>query len=280
VSNKGGAKHQGVSGIMKTLACLIVDDPFLATKHYSHLYWNDLLAEMKAHRFFTEVGFIPFNFRRSTPQTIKLFRENPDYFSICVHGCDHTGAEFGGTDYRRLRDLAETSLWRMKEHKRLTGLPFDPIMVFPQGHYSPEAMRALKDTGYFAAFNTVGPEVIQSPATVIEGLPLFKRRYPHDRHFFIEDMNAGRPIIVVVHPKDFKDINKLIDTINWINSLGDIQWTSLLNIAECYLGKKAVPIGEVRPRVKTNIKAGLRRTLSELRDNNVVFEKLYNVVKG
>ena len=61
-----------------------------------------LLDEMKGHRFFTEIAFIPWNYRRSDLKTVRLFSENPDYYAICVHGCNHLGNEFGRDDYQDL----------------------------------------------------------------------------------------------------------------------------------------------------------------------------------
>ena len=79
----------------QTLACLIIDDPLLRPK-YGCIDYEKLLEQMKAHDFFTEIAFIPWNYKRSDPKTIRLFAENRDYYAICVHGCNHLGNEFGG----------------------------------------------------------------------------------------------------------------------------------------------------------------------------------------
>ena len=115
----------------------------------------------------------------------------------------------GGAITKNLVHLASTALWRMEQHKSLTGLPYDPVFVFPQGRFSSVSMKALKDQGYFAAFNStlqatdrdeLPPVEYQQPATsVYHDFPLFLRRYPKDKSHFIQDIASGRPIIVVEH---------------------------------------------------------------------------------
>ena len=284
----------------EVLACLVIDDPLLKPR-YGCLDYKKLLEVMKEHNFFTEIAFIPWNYKRSDAKTVKLFTENPDYFGICVHGCNHTYNEFGGSSYQELSALSATALWRMEQHKRLTGLPYDPVMVFPQGLFSSVAMHALKEQGFCAAFNsglrpTDGHDLpvseYQLPATSIYAdLPLFLRRYPKDKSCFVEDMAMGRPIIVVEHTKAFLNGYKAItDVVDWINGLGNIKWTSLLSITEYYFDQKvnvtAVGPNSSRPsqRLSCRTKIALRRFLSELRDNYVerssLLTKAYELVRG
>jgi hypothetical protein len=280
------------------LACLIIDDPLLRPR-YGCLDYKRLLDEMKAHNFFTEIAFIPWNYKRSDARTVRLFTDNPDHFAICVHGCNHTENEFGGGNYQELCDLAATSLWRMEEHKRLAGLHYDPVMVFPQGHFSSTAMKALKDQGYYAAFNSTIRSVdgeeppvteYQKPATLVyHDFPLFLRRYPKDKSYFSRDLALGRPIVIVEHHGAFRNGYKSItELVDWINTLGNIRWTSLLNIAQHYLANTSV--NNIQNIVPTpahshfNAKASFRRFLSEARDNyvetSVILTKLYKILRG
>jgi hypothetical protein len=187
----------------------------------------------------------------------------------------------------------------MEQHKKLTGLPYDPVIVFPQGRFSSIAMQALKDQGYFAAFNstlntTNGEELqaieYQKPATTIyHDFPLFLRRYPKDKSHFVQDIAAGRPIIIVEHHGAFRNGYKTITgLVDWINSLGNIKWRSLSNIAEHYLETKAAPIGKsTKPSPSSiyfNCKVALRRFLSETRDNHIetidLISKIYNTIRN
>lgn len=291
-------RSQGEENTRETLACLIIDDPLLRPR-YGCLDYKILLEEMKRHNFFTEIAFIPWNYRRSDAETVQLFLDNPEHYAICVHGCNHTRNEFGEGNYPWLSSLSSTALWRMEKHKQLTGLSYDPVIVFPQGRFSTVAMQALKDQGYLAAFNSTlratngeEPPAIeyQKPATAMyHGFPLFLRRYPKDKSDFIQDVAMGRPIIIVEHPGAFRSGYKTItDLVDWINRLGNIKWRSLSDIVDYYLGIKAVSSGErtnLSPSSEhLNIKIFIRRFLSELRDNHVetsnLLTKLYKLSRG
>ena len=133
-------------------ASLIIDDPLLKPTH-GFVDFHELLSLMKRHNFSTNVAFIPWNWRRSAPEVVRLFRENPEHFSLSVHGCDHTRAEFGSSSQQRLYWKAQQALERMNRHQSITGICHDPVMVFPQGIFSEAAMNALKRTDLIASVN-------------------------------------------------------------------------------------------------------------------------------
>jgi hypothetical protein len=282
----------------ETLACFILDDPLLRPK-YGCLDFEEHLEQMKIHNFFTEIAFIPWNYKRSDPKTINLLANNSEYYAICVHGCNHNRDEFGGNNYQGLSALSSNALWYMEQHKMLTGLPYEPVMVFPQGRFSSVAMKALKEQGYFASFNTTiqatdseEPSAIeyQRAATMIyHDFPLFLRRYPKDKAGFVDDLASGRPILIVEHHSAFRNGYKPVtDLVDWVNSLGNIKWTSLLKIAEHYLGKKYTSstshIDLSISCLRTDKRTVLRRSLCEVRDNYVevsnLFAKIYKMLRG
>jgi hypothetical protein len=286
---------------IETLACLIIDDPLIKPR-YGCLDYSMLLQEMKEHSFFSEIAFIPWNYKRSHAKTVRLFAENPAYFGICVHGCNHTGNEFGQGDYQALSALSSNALWCMEQHMKITGLPFDPVMVFPQGRFSSTAMQALKDQGYQAAFNSTlqstdicevpQNEYLQPATTFYHDFPLFLRRYPKDKSLFIQDIACGRPIIIVEHPGAFKNgYKEITDLVDWINGLGNIKWKSLEAIAEYYCrNKPTFTRKSSRPlpsNLRFDVKVALRRYLSELRDDyiepsdylNNLYMKVRNLAK-
>ena len=133
-------------------ACLIIDDPLLKPTH-GFVDFQELLSLMKRHNFSTNIAFIPWNWRRSAPEVVRLFRENPEHFSLSVHGCDHTRAEFGSPSQQRLYWKAQQALERMNRHESITGISHDRVMVFPQGIFSEAAMSALKRTDLIASVN-------------------------------------------------------------------------------------------------------------------------------
>jgi hypothetical protein len=254
---------------------------------------------MKEHRFFTEIAFIPWNYRRSDPRIVQLLAANPDYFALCVHGCNHLVDEFGGCDYQELKILSSTALWRMEQLKRRTGLPYDPVVVFPWGRFSSVAMQVMKEHGYVAAFNSIlratdgaDPPAIeyQRPFTrIYHDFPLFLRRYPKDKSRFVEDIALGRPILIVEHQRAFQNgYKEMTDLVDWINSLGNIKWTSLMHIAERYVGKTIPTIAESadRPRLRLGLNARVfwSRFLSEARVNYVetsgLLSKAFKMVRG
>ena len=289
---------ENVDQAAETLACLIIDDPLLKPT-YGCLNYEKLLEEMKVHNFFTEIAFIPWNYKRSDAGTVRLFAENPDYYALCVHGCNHTTNEFAGDDYQVLKDLSSTALWRMEQHKRLTGLPYDPVFVFPQGRFSSVAINALKEQGYIAALNSTiwatdrdEPPVRESqrPATrIFHDFPLFLRRKPKDKPLFKRDLAMGRPIIIGEHHDAFRNgYKEITDLVDWINGLGEIRWTSLLEISEHYQEKNTIE-ANLKPdflphQSRLNPKVYARRFLSEVRDNYIekynFSTKLYRMLRS
>ncbi len=261
----------------ETLACFIIDDPLLRPR-YGFLEYEKLLAEMKIHRFFTELAFIPWNYKRSDPGTVKLFADNPQYFRLCVHGCDHTDHEFSNGDYQAMSTLSATALWRMEEHKKITGLGYDPVIVFPQGFFSSVALQAARDQGYLASVNCeIKPTDKERPPEIeyrkpftssYHDFPLFLRRFPAEKEGLAQDFSSGRPILIVEHHEAFRNgYGTLTEAIDWINSLGNIRWCSLLEIVEHYSGSRPFIIHHDTIPQRSRATVALRRHLCEFRDN-------------
>jgi hypothetical protein len=127
-------------------ACFIIDDPLLK-KRYGFLEYKRLVEMMRHHSFSTCIAFIPWNYRRSSNRVGEFFSSKGVMPSLCVHGCDHTAAEFATTEVESLRSKAQLALQRMQEHQLISGVAFDDVMVFPQGLFSAEAVAALKKVG-------------------------------------------------------------------------------------------------------------------------------------
>ena len=137
----------------ESTARFIIDDPLLA-EQYGFLDYRALLSSMHREGYGTSIAFIPWNYRRTSSHTASsLFGRRPD-LSICIHGCDHTNKEFESADPALLEWKAGLALERMERHQTRTGLPFERVMVFPQGRFSSDAMRALRAADYLAAVNS------------------------------------------------------------------------------------------------------------------------------
>jgi hypothetical protein len=200
----------------ESTARLIIDDPLL-TERYGFLEYRALLSSMRREGYGTSIAFIPWNYRRTSNRTAaNLFGGRSD-FSICIHGCDHSNREFEAGNPMLLDRKAGLALERMERHETRTGLPFDRVMVFPQGRFSSDAMRALRGADYLAAVNstclptdgqashlTIG-ELLRPAVTRFHGFPVFHRRYPHrlvDSGF---DLFLGKPALLVEHHQYFRD---------------------------------------------------------------------------
>ena len=235
-------------------ACLVIDDPLLKAR-YGFVRFEKLLRLMKQLRFSTSIAFIPWNWRRSDPKVVQLFKDNPDYYSLCVHGCDHTAAEFSASNRDRIRAVASEAIRRMSLHERRTGLAHDCIMIFPQGMFSQEAVDELKRSGFLAAVNT---EVHSEPLAARQlriadvwnvavmtysDFPIYTRRYPAQGiENFAFDLLLGKPCLVVIH-HDYCDDGyvRLSRFIEQLNSLkAPIVWRCLSDVVRRSYRQKPV----------------------------------------
>ena len=222
-------------------ACLIIDDPLLRPT-YGFVDYGELLSLMRRHKFSTNIAFIPWNWQRSDPGVARLIRENPEYYSISVHGCAHTRAEFGSNDSEYLYAKARRSLEWMHRHEAATGVAHDRVMVFPQGVFSEAAMAALKQTDLIAAVNNDTLSFDKNSRTIAVGdvwdtavmaygnFPLFTRRYPWSGvENFAFDSLLGKPVVIVIH-HDFcrHHCAGLIEFMERLNALAcPLIWRSL-----------------------------------------------------
>jgi hypothetical protein len=155
-------------------ANLTIDDPWLH-EPYGHLAYKELLGEMEKHNFHTTIAFIPWNYDRSQAGVVELFRNDPDRFSICVHGDNHDHKEFDdfGSKSLALQTAAiKQSLARMEKFRTLTGIPYDHVFVFPHNIGSESILEALKSYNFIATINSLNVPIDRStPAS-----PLFPLR--------------------------------------------------------------------------------------------------------
>jgi hypothetical protein len=239
-------------------ACLIIDDPLLKRRH-GFVDFQELLSLMKQHNFSTNIAFIPWNWKRSVPEVVRLFRENPEHFSLSVHGCDHTRAEFGSPGEQRLYWKARQALERMNRHQASSGISHDPVMVFPQGIFSEAAMSALKRTNLIASVNNdifsadPHPRAITvadawGVAVMRYAFPLFTRRYPGEGiENFAFDALLGKPAIAVIHHDYCSDHYAcLVNFVQQVNALKCMPtWRSLGDLVRHSCRQREVSSGSV-----------------------------------
>ncbi|MBV8376393.1 MAG: hypothetical protein JO279_05250, partial [Verrucomicrobia bacterium] len=185
-------------------ANIIIDDPPLRQR-YGHLELGELAALVDRTGCACTIAMIPWNYRRSDRRAVSVMASRQSGLGVCVHGCNHTGAEFGCQNRKRLTEMLLSARRRMDAHEQITGLAYQPVMVFPQGVFSIEAMSCLRAEGYLAAANTevadcwgqghVSLYDLLEPAVLsYDGAPLFTRRRPEDGAVnFAVDSFLGKP---------------------------------------------------------------------------------------
>lgn len=240
----------------KTHASIIIDDPLLR-KSYGFLNFESLLRLAEQHNFHTTVAFIPHNFRRNSSQVTRMFQEHSARLSICFHGNDHTEREFASTDLTFLNTSLQIAEDRMNLHQRMTGLPCDRVMVFPQGNFSVEAMKVLRSHNFYAAVNTV-PHPAEQPVRLTIGelaqpavlrygrFPLFIRKpirqtQSHDIAF---NLFFGRPTLIVEHHEIFQHPDSLAEIAGRINAVAsEVHWSNLATVVGNSIVTRRAPDG-------------------------------------
>jgi hypothetical protein len=224
-------------------ANLTIDDPWLR-EPYGSLRFASLLTEMERVNFHTTLAFIPWNYDRSQPEVISLFREHPDRFSISIHGNNHDHDEFGDPKLalHREADIVQ-GLARMEAFTRLTGIRYDPVMVFPHAIASDaETLAGLKKHNFLSTINQSNiPLAMPSPQNLLfylrsvtldyANFPSVNRAaaYVQTESDFAIEMFLGNPILLYGHHDLFQkgpdSFNRLAETINKLEP--SVQWATL-----------------------------------------------------
>jgi hypothetical protein len=203
-------------------ANLTIDDAWL-TEPYGYLSFRGILEQMEKTNFHTTIAFIPWNYDRSVPEVVSLLHNHPDRFSICIHGNNHDHYEFYDYetaigDPRQAKPLIDQeadiiqAMARMKEHSGLTELPYDPVMVFPQGIAPAKTLGLLKKYNFLATTNAVNIPLrskapndpifdLRSVSLSFENFASLKRHFPKDRSRFdiAVDLFLGNPLLFFEH---------------------------------------------------------------------------------
>ena len=217
-------------------ANLTIDDPLLC-EPYGHLRYAGLLREMEQHRFHTTIAYIPWNYDRTEPEVVALFRDHPELFSIAVHGNNHDRREFPSLEQRPLEIQAanvKQALARMEKFRSVTGLPYDRVMVFPHS-IAPEAtLGALKQYNYWATANSrnipsdspdpENPQFPLRPTTLaFANFPTIRRysaEIPVSKAEIAINAFLGSPVLFYIHQQYFAEgINRFNGVAGMVNQL-------------------------------------------------------------
>jgi len=231
-------------------ANLTVDDPWLR-EPYGGLDYNNLLPEMEKHNFHTTIALIPWNFDRSRPDVVSLFLHNPQRLSISIHGNNHYLREF--REYAQEPLPAQIgnikqAIARMDQFTRNTGIPYDPVMVFPHAVAPAETLRALKTYNYWATMNSENVPLGSSqpddslfalrPQTVAFSNFLNVKRYsaeiPVSMTVVAINLFLNNPVLFYVHQQFFSScmgaFNGIADNVN--RMAPETKWRGLGDIAQ------------------------------------------------
>jgi peptidoglycan/xylan/chitin deacetylase (PgdA/CDA1 family) len=231
-------------------ANLTIDDAWLR-EPYGYVDYENLLREMNQHNFHTTIAFIPWNFDRSQPVVVSLFRTHSDRFSICVHGDNHDHQEFGSYSERPLDGQTydiKQALARMAKFHELTGLGFDPVMVFPHSISPQETLAVMKRYNFWATANSLnvpmGSEAPEGADFALRTATMKFGDFPSLRRYSVEapgppsqllvDGFLGNPMLFYGHQAFFSAgidaFNKTADRVNGIAP--DTEWRGLGYIAQ------------------------------------------------
>jgi len=235
-------------------ACFIFDDPNLHSKTYGYLRYPELLREADRHGFHVALAMVPLDGWFASPAVSRMFRDRGDRLSLVVHGNNHERMELARrAEPAAARALVEQALRRVAGFERRYRVRVGRIMVPPHGVCSREIARSLAPAGFDALCISrpfpwlarpphpwlVHPEGSSSSvgwhtAEMIEGgLPVLLRRGMDDP---VEDLALraflDQPLIIQGHHADVREgVDRLTEIATMVNSLGDVHWQSLAEIA-------------------------------------------------
>jgi hypothetical protein len=237
-------RHCGISSWQTPLraANIVIDDPDLQ-ESYGFIETRTLARWVDKLDCAVSIGFIPWNFKRTSPSIVELFRSRWPRLSLCVHGCNHVEAEFCG-NVSNARQVIALALKRMERLSRNTGLSYDKVMVFPRGEFSGSAMQALHESNFLAGVNTElidsradrgvpAGELLQPAITSYSGFPLFLRRPAREPIAnFALDLLLGKPCLVGMHHDYFREgFERLAKLVNSLKGLDPgLSWSNLETI--------------------------------------------------
>lgn len=199
------------------VAAITIDDPLLKRK-YGYIDFKQLTQSAEKNDCHVTLGFIPWNWWRTNKRSSELFLVNSKVIGICIHGCDHINNEYGVEEYETLRSKTKLALGRLRRHRKRTGIGYQPVMIFPQGKFSKEAIAALADSKEVLSVvnSTVIPtnlisgeisfrDVLMPALESFCGFPIFVRHAPLELSKFALDFFLGKPAIAVVHHDHFEN---------------------------------------------------------------------------
>ncbi len=243
-------------------ACILFDDPNLHAAKYGFVDFRQMVRHARLHDYHAAFATVPLDLYYANRDALELFRSAPERLSLLIHGNNHVANELGTEtdDGRRLSIIAQ-ALSRVGRFEERYGLPVSRVMAAPHGVCTEPMFNDMARCGIesgcvsFGSLFKVnrGREWVDTmgtmPATDVAGCPVLNRIALNNPNAAFLAAYLNQPIIPNGHAGDLKDgLEVLGDIAGTINSLGDIQWGSLQDMARSsYLMKTDGGTLHIRP---------------------------------
>ena len=247
-------------------ANLTIDDPCLQ-EPFKHLNFADLLSHMEAHNYHTTIASVPGRcYDKGEPDVASLFLNNPDRYSLVVHGDNHDPCpEFtDAVPVEEQRALLEEALDRMDYHQAATGVPYGRVMIFPCKLAGESPLPLLKELNFIATVATQDTPLSGTTSTAWDfemypALMDYRNYAVVTRHWqstspYPFDLFRDKPVFIYGHERDFEPgigaYDAIADAINGLT--GTVEWHSLDYILKRLYREKEEDDGSVTVRWYTN----------------------------
>jgi hypothetical protein len=226
-------------------AAFVFDDPNLRWRSYGYIDFGRLLAHADAHDYHAAMAMIPLDARGQHRATVELFRTRPDRLSLVMHGNNHLSQELLRLDEEsEALATAAQAFRRAASFEARNDLRMDRVMMPPHGMCSASSAAALAAVGFDAlcAIHPLpwreqppaerplagwDPAEFAAGCAVIPRLPLGVTASELALRAFLD-----QPLVVYGHHGDLAaGLEPLAETAAAINALGEVEWTSLGEIA-------------------------------------------------
>lgn len=226
-------------------ATMLFDDPNLRRPSYGFIDFAKLVQHADEHDYHAAMAMIPLDSSFPHRATVALFRRRADRLSLVVHGNNHVKRELSSPQTAAgAIALAAQALRRVTRFEARHGVRVDRVMTPPHGMCSPEVARALGVVGFDAlcALHPLpwregsppdrllaGWDAAEFAGTcaVIPRMPLFASAAYIAMHAFLD-----HPVVLYGHHEDVADgLEPLQQAAERVNALGEIEWTSMGEIA-------------------------------------------------
>jgi hypothetical protein len=233
-----------------TRATIVFDDPNVRWRSYGFIDYRQLVRHADTHGYHAVMAMVPLDASRAHGPTISLFKTRRDRLSLTFHGNSHVKDELlAASDRKAALMLCAQALGRVTRFESRTGLSVDRVMTPPHGMCSKDVTTALAAVG-FDALCAIHPEpwsdevpagrylagwhpaTFAGPLAVIPRFPLTFTRTDAALRAFVDN-----PIVLYGHHQDVATgLDLLEQAAGLVNSLGDVEWTSLGAIARSNFG--------------------------------------------